>query len=186
MPGIEHHRRALERCLVDVESPLSGAERMFRAEGEIGRAVVGRWVTRAGCAAAHTHRVLAGFRREAALREARAGEPLARRARRYFTRDSPVLLRLKLCWELNRALCEVDDCLDEMPGGGRRDEAGKEAVLRALLDGRCTSVRMLLIVEPGRKTATKKGGGGSGKSSLATAVLNDNDPMVRSHFEQVA
>jgi hypothetical protein len=104
---------------------------MFRAEGEIGRAVVGRWVTRAGCAAAHVHRVLAGFRREAALREARAGEPLARRVRRYFTRDNPLLLRLELCWELNRALCEVDDSLDAMPGGGRRDEAGKEAVLQA-------------------------------------------------------
>jgi hypothetical protein len=35
-----------------------------------------------------------------------------------------------------------------MPGGGPRDEAGKEAVLRALLDSRRTSVRMLFIVEP--------------------------------------
>jgi hypothetical protein len=114
-----------------VESLISGAERMFREEGEIGRAVVGRWVTRAGCAAAHAHRILTGFRREAALHEARASEPLARRVRRYFTRDNPLLLHLELCWELNCALCEVVDNLDAMLGGGRRDELGKEAVLQA-------------------------------------------------------
>ncbi|OEL37490.1 hypothetical protein BAE44_0001491 [Dichanthelium oligosanthes] len=74
------------------------------------------------------------------------------------------------------------DALCKMPAGGR-DEANKEALVRALLDDdqrdQQHNVRVLLIVDAG---TTKQGG--PGKSSLATMVLDD--PRVRNHFEQMS
>ncbi|KAF8728698.1 hypothetical protein HU200_017970 [Digitaria exilis] len=111
--GLEHKlRRKLELHLVYLHFllVLANAEEHSNAKGERGRAAR-LWIEYLKdliviCRAQH---VLDGFRRE---EKRRAGETTARRVPRYFTSQSPLLIRFKLNWKLISVLAAIENVFE--------------------------------------------------------------------------
>lgn len=111
--GREHYRRrTLGDTLEGLLSVLSLCKAHADAEGEKGRAVRA-WIKFIKGYTDRAQRILDAFRHEEQRRKARADESAARTVRRYFTAQNPLLIRLKLNWELLNVLCDVEDLISD-------------------------------------------------------------------------
>lgn len=181
----------LERRLLAVHCVLAD----FEVEGETNPAVR-RWMKELKAVAYQADDVLDSFKYEGLRRQAKAGEPMARKVRSYFTIQSPLLSRFAISRTLHRVLKKMDElemntfglvegaeevlqipcrqthsALDESAEIYGR-EGDRESVVKLLLDQQDEhDVQVLPIV----------GMGGLGKTTLAKMVFNDS--RVQRHFE---
>lgn len=110
--GLEQERRhALAENLLPFLSEIE-AFPDAKADDQTGHAFRA-WIKHIRAYTDAAQRVLDAFRREEQRRKARAGEPKARTVLRYFTAQNPLLVRLKLNWDLFNVLCDVEALISD-------------------------------------------------------------------------